>query len=1199
MTGVTDSSEGLVVPVRLEALLVAQADRDDAHFSPPNANFGLLPPYGDKTGRVYLSQTVLSAPFTGATMQPGIYLHWQLPRSLRRADTGEDGAATLPAAPDRWLVVRTITDRAGGTATTRAWVVESSYVSDTADYSLTTIPWTTTAAAGATWRFLGRVYDYADWVAAGGRGTYLAPLNAMGYGVLDFAAYYPNCANVFGMRDGTLDTGFDAAAQSLSYTVVGWYADPADDPLAGTPVSGRENAFGWLFDDHGGTRSPGYTLTLGCVRDVAWDPSLPGGYFPDADDPAAVTISLGNTAPEALSALVAFLVRDQALPEVERVLNAVQIGMLPELGQPGGPARFEEALYNAEFAAFQGGTAWDVQPRTGQTPVPLGDEATLMLRELVEAQRAADALARECTSLQRQIFADWTKFMVIQHSGVTGLPPLAEVYAFLSAEVDALARAVYAANTAQNDVVMRSDELRAALPDTLELVTLPAARFFQPADPVLLLAGRDVPPPPPDQAATLRCVLTGDLIDTVAFPAGLVPGSEACTLAAAWIPGFGDEAALPYAAIAAAWRTAVLLNADAVPQLAALLAANGPASNPASLDPAATRVALAAAQAAWLAAAAPENGITFNGPAPQGDVLMRAWTRPWNPVSLSWGFDFQPLAAVGAGGLPAYPPGVVLHELEFDRETFDYTYPAGTRFSGTAQQYQGISLLSSGATVDLRSQIAQFLRYDDDPELRQILDALRDMPAVAQSLGGFHDALTMLQLVMQLPVFDPAAISKTYASFTNGPVAAAVGPENQHTPATGFPFNPLRAGQATLRRVTLTDGFGRWKTVNVAPLVVSETIPLANAGTAADPGLLLPARLAQPARLDFRWLASDGSAATGHIDDTPICGWVVPNHLDGSLAFYDADGDAIGTLFGGGDGGALYWMDAPGGDTAGQDIEQAFADADPVLRGFALATHANGAAYVRDLIRTFDRTQTWVVPDAYQQDASTSVLIGTPMALVQASLRLSLMGLPSPDQGYPALEADLRGGDPLRRTVLGFPEIRFPAFLGSLSELNDGLYGFFLPDAAGEGGYAFGDFFAEGAEPGAAHINPPAPETVTLAAADEEPLALAMLIDPRAPVHAYTGILPVEEIFLPAAMYAAAVARLRFTFLTAPVLWTADGVALPLPAEGDGTWSWTQRASGAPGWRDSAVGALSQQATLSDAAAADEGWLVLSRNENP
>jgi hypothetical protein len=1190
--------EGLVVPVRVEALLLADADQGDSHFSPPAAVFSRLPSYGDRTGRVYLSDTVVTEPFSAVALTPGIHLHWTLPRALRHADAGEEGTVSLPAAPDRWLVVRAITDGATGSTTTRAFVVESDYVAADATYSDTTIPWQSPEMTGNTWRYLGRVYDYADWVANGGHGTYLPePLNAMGYGALDFSAFYPNCANVFGMYDGSLRSDFDARSQSLSYTVVGWYADSADDPLTGTSLSGTSNAFGWLFEDHGGTRSPGYTVMLGSVRSLDWNPRRPGGYFPDAGDPAAVSVSLGNTAPEALSALVSDLVAGEKLPEVERLLNAVQLGMLPTLGRPGGAAEFEEALFGAGYDALQGGTAWAVQPRTGERPVALGRDAIELLRALNAAQSTADANEREITTLRRQIFADWTKFMVIQHSGLTGLPPLSDVHDYLSDEMDALARAVRAREDALNDVASRARSVEALLPTTQELVSAPSGRFYRPADPVLLLAGKDAPVPAPDQAPTLGCVLTGDLPTEISLPAGLVTGSAACVLEAAWVPAFGDLSVLPWPGIEAAWRAAVLLNGDTVPGLVALLAANGPTESPASLDAPATRATLEAAQLAWLAASTPENGITFNGPPPQGDVVMRVWALPWNPIALSWRMDFEPLVSLGPGGSEAYLPDTVVTKLRFDRETFDYSYPDGTTFSGAVQSYQGVVLLSSGATTELRTQVARYLRYNDDPELRQILGDLEDVPALAQAVGGFHDALLMMEMVLQMAVYDPAAISRLYQDFSNAAVAGAVGAENQHTPRTGFPYNPLRAGKAAVRSLVMTDAFGRWKTVPVDRLVVSETIRTTPA--ASGPELLLPARLAQAARLDFRWLAaSDAQAATGNVEDTPICGWVVPNHLDGSLAFYDADGDMIGTLFGGGsDQGTLYWMDAPGSASAGTDIRAAFERANPVLRGFALGTHGNGAGYVRDLIRTFDRTQTWVVPTGFQQDASTSVLLGTPIALVQASLALELGGLPSPDQSYLALEADMRADDPVVRTVRGFPEIRFPALLGSLSELNDGLYGFFLPDARAPGGYTFTRFYAEGAEPGSPDIVPAAPTTVTVAAGDARPLALAMLVDPRAEVHAHTGILPVQTLGLPSAMYAAAVARLRFTFLAAPVLWTSEGVALPVPAGGDGTWGWTER-SGA-GWTSSEIGVQSQKATLQNAAQAAEGWLVLSRKDNP
>jgi hypothetical protein len=312
--------------------------------------------------------------------------------------------------------------------------------------------------------------------------------------------------------------------------------------------------------------------------------------------------------------------------------------------------------------------------------------------------------------------------------------------------------------------------------------------------------------------------------------------------------------------------------------------------------------------------------------------------------------------------------------------------------------------------------------------------------------------------------------------------------------------------------------------------------------------------------------------------------------------FYDGDGSAIGSIFSSGDGNRLFWQDAPGGALAGTDIERAFQGANAVLRDFALATWNNGAAYVQNLIRTFDKAKTYVVPDAFQQDPSTSVLVGTPMALVQTSLQLSLLGYPQPDQSYKSLQEDMKNANPVDRSVFGFTDIQFPVLLGSLSELNDGLYGFFLSSEEVGERYDFRTFFSEAATAAVAHILPPQPGTLTLTAGETEPANIAMLIDPLCEVHAYTGILPVKSITIPASVYAGAVKKLLFSFLTAPVIWTSDGVALPVPAEGDGEWSWTELNK--EGWQNEDVSTLNQKATLQNAAAADEGWLVLSENKN-
>ncbi len=49
----------------------------------------------------------------------------------------------------------------------------------------------------------------------------------------------------------------------------------------------------------------------------------------------------------------------------------------------------------------------------------------------------------------------------------------------------------------------------------------------------------------------------------------------------------------------------------------------------------------------------------------------------------------------------------------------------------------------------------------------------------------------------------------------------------------------------------------------------------------------------------FRWIAADAAGfdeMNSHPATTPICGWVLPNHLDGSLFFYNQKGASLGTL---------------------------------------------------------------------------------------------------------------------------------------------------------------------------------------------------------------------------------------------------------------------------------------------------------------
>ena len=84
---------------------------------------------------------------------------------------------------------------------------------------------------------------------------------------------------------------------------------------------------------------------------------------------------------------------------------------------------------------------------------------------------------------------------------------------------------------------------------------------------------------------------------------------------------------------------------------------------------------------------------------------------------------------------------------------------------------------------------------------------------------------------------------------------------------------------------------------------------------------------------------------------------------------------------------------------------------------------------------------------------------------------------------------------------------------------------------------------------------------------------------------------PGLPIGIPPDQYARALKAIRVTFLTAPVLSPAAGVALPLPAEQGYGWSWLSRSGDA--WTRSGIAPPNLSAGWADRLEIREGWLEL------
>jgi hypothetical protein len=1059
-------ADALVVPIRVEALPVGTRDR--VGTIAPYADFGAVAgPYAP-----YVGAQVANRLFGGGRpLEPGVHLHWHLPRALRSVPLTAERPEP-PAAPDRWLVTRV-----DGRRQARHWIVESNHLDDEPRYSDTSFPGDVRFGE-RPFSYLGRVYALEDWLAPGQEGgRHLAGLTGLGYGIADFAGSYANCRNVFGLHDEPV------GPSRLTYTVIGWHDDPGDDPLRR-----GELPAGWTLP--AGAPQPERTLYFGAIRDVPFDPA--GAHLAEHEAPAAAQVAIGNTPAEALAALAADGTQ-------QRLFTAFQIGALR---RPGDLAGVEEQVHAAGFASVDAGVTWELRTTGGDGVAGVDARATRHLSRLNLRQRAYDVLRAELTALRRRIFADWCRRAELRAArwrpdiDLDGLDELIErQIAELHARERELARIAAV-------IDRRRRAVRFHLPDDVELVPSAAPRYYRPNDPVVVLTGDGVSAPPPDLSEQVVCALASTLPEPPE-----TPGFEALTRLTHPEP----------------------------------------------------------AQLARLGAFADRSAEGL--PAPE--IALRTWSLPWRPVELAWRVTLQLPAELESGRPLA--PGFVLDGYTLHERVLDFD-PCEDAFDGMPDEYEGRAPLAANATAALERQLGAVLDAG-------LLERLHARPIVAQSLGGFTQALGMLDPGLQLPVADPYG-SPLDAPFVQRVVDAVAG-EGSVGPLPDNPFAPLRCGRFTLSALRLVDEFGRWRDVPTDAVAVAETIP--RDGEA----LLPPLRLTQAAQLRWRWRIAGRAhtEASSAPDGSPVCGWVVTNRLDSGIVLYDRDGSALARFAPGPDGTAAETAPGPERPT----LEAALARANPVLVGLARRLLGAAREELEALTRTVDAARATIAPPLTSADREIAVLLGTPLALVQAELDLSLLGLPLIDMSYRALADDIRSADPLARADRGVPGIRFGVRLGNRGRADDGLVGFFVSGA--DGAPDFGTFYcADGAEDGA--LRRPSPDTITVTADPASPpVVVTMLIDPRCPVHAATGILPVKSLAIPGDLVTRGLAALEYTFLTGPLL-VSGAVGAPAPAAAAG-WRWVDRGGAGHAWREHELAPAETGLPPSGRQRIVDGWLKL------
>jgi hypothetical protein len=549
---------------------------------------------------------------------------------------------------------------------------------------------------------------------------------------------------------------------------------------------------------------------------------------------------------------------------------------------------------------------------------------------------------------------------------------------------------------------------------------------------------------------------------------------------------------------------------------------------------------------------------------------------PWNPIRLDWRVDYLP----SSGGLNDWALGEVDYALRNftpgDATSFEDSCPltpAANRIVanairnalGQAASAGGSGITQPGKLVQFFSQFAakavgEFKNLqigstagghsgpgvpaDDRAALDDIASALSNMDVLT---GGLDGLITFLR-----------------GGFSSDGVSRSASGD----PAPD-PFFAMREGFLRITRLRLVDGFGQFVdlldpqntgTADASAIAKSDPMSAPN-----DSGLvLLTPRFTAPARLWFRWMDAGGSETEAKSNPqtgttiAPVCGYLMPNHLDGALEFFDAGGTNLGFVRQQ-DDQTIGWEEAPGQpSTLGQDPGRAIPNR--FAAGIAQALVQWGVAdaglpnlndnALQAMLRVVDSSRWSIDPFGHAGDEHLCLLVGHPIVIVRARLRLELQ-------------------EPVRPDLANLNAV--PIRLGALAHWQDGLFGYFVDDdytvlhcvdaavagLAREIGPNQGflqpinlvpDYFSTFASSaGSTPVTHPYIDTSGVVwIRPNQIVDLTLLVEPHTVVHATSGLLPRKEIGLRREWTSDALSKLSPTFRFGPLLVDPKRIRMPI-----------------------------------------------------
>jgi hypothetical protein len=1014
--------------------------------------------------------------------------------------------------------------------------------------------------------------------------------------------------------------------------------------------------FEWFFKSAVAVE-PAASLYHGIVQSFNYNPNT--RY--DISDPlrqAPHTIVVGNNTAEAFSALLATHLNDS---KYEPILNALQMNILSDLDQTGGAINVERQLHAARFGPAVEGQTWELAAikdqessrlgsRTSQaseTTPKLTSELIELVNELNELQLGLKQYELQWTGNQRQLMADWRKFLYEKYTETKDIPlqsPLkgwikekdkagvrAAILSILNAWIDQHRKLEEERELRENQLNQLKAFILSRLKDTIVSVETPEGKvdrgvlsmyyeltarstsvssYYQPNEICILLSGPGLETPINFRNCSERS--DGFLECGIDLPQQL-PSSSV------HIPA--KSATLSAQSLDKASGLTLAAYIKELEKLACLVANN--------IQP--------------FTVCSPQISLTTK------DDIESCWL----PLLMDWGARVRPLKVpTSTNNALVYDSATVSTNYNWNKELTDLKEDSQSGLMAgqpTTLFIKNRLQLSAGVAVSLQNQINILIEKTDDPDshlthkLRKLSENLSNMNVMSQVLAGFNQGLLMRQETMQLPIWDPIYNPDNPAFderslITN--VQDTVGNETYLGEHAAGIFSPLRGGRMQIA-IEVIDCFGRSLPLAQSTsheglirtgFIVAHSLTPADATVALNRFIDLPPRLVPPSRLHFNWICSQSlKRFVNSRDVNPILGWIIYNYLENSLDIYNADGRSIGSIFVVERDGRFELLSQ--GQPGTPSWTQPLATANGILADVVGMLAQQSAAYLQAFFTMLNNATT-LTPSEAGNSSNVSVLVGKPLALVSAYLKLECNGNSFPlSQGWQEMRAvsETKPAPNMleARNSQALNNIQFPILLGHENSVDDGLVGFFKhhanhPDHPIDTScfYSQSASAAGSTSNSSSKIIRPKIDDLVLTTDPKHCQLVTMLIDPFKPVHLTSGILPVQSLQVSKDYLSNAIENMKSTFLLTPIISPPSFIdvqpepdasaqipvvrKLPMPTPSvtltNGQWSWLQPEGTASHtdvtWEEYEPTDLACEIGVNfSPQTIQEGWLVLSHSK--